>query len=182
MKNSFRFTLITAAFALILVGTPARMPAASMNQVVINRTSIDYALNKITIVGANLGTSTPSVSWQGVELVVQSFNSTTGTVVATLPNALNPGSYLLSVTTTTGTPSTATFETAFGSTGATGATGPTGATGTAGTNGTNGATGATGPTGTAGTNGINGTNGATDPTGSTGLTGATRPHRMAGSQ
>ena len=132
MKNSFRFTLITAAFALILAGTPARMPAASTNQVVINRTTIDYALNKITIVGTNLGASTPSVSWQGVQLVVQSFNSTTGTVVATLPNALNPGSYLLSVTTTTGTPSTATFETAFGSTGATGATGSTGATGTTG--------------------------------------------------
>src|SRR5260370_34504829 len=162
MKNSFRFTLITAAFALILVGTPARMPAASMNQVVINRTSIDYALNKITIVGTNLGTSSPSVSWQGVQLVVQSFNSTTGTIVATLPNASSPGSYLLSVTTTTGTPSTATFEAAFGSTGATGATGPTGA---AGTNGTNGATGATGSTGAAGTNGTNGTNGATGPTG-----------------
>jgi hypothetical protein len=56
----FRFTLITAALALILAGTPARIHAASSGQVVIDRTTIDYALKNITIVGTHFGPTTPN--------------------------------------------------------------------------------------------------------------------------
>src|SRR2546430_13906470 len=157
LNSRSKVTLLFVALAFALPNLPARMQAASSGQVIVNRTTIDYALNKITIVGTNFGSSTPSVTLQGAPLSVQSFNAVTGTVVATLPAALNPGSYLLAVTTSTGGPSTGFFDTTYGSnggtgpTGATGATGPTGTNGTNGTNGAPGATGATGPTGPTGT-------------------------------
>src|SRR2546423_5194782 len=163
MKLTFnplsKITLVVAALALTLISIPAPTYAASSGQVTVNRTTIDYALNKITIVGTNFGTSAPTVTLQGVPLTVQSYTSGTGTIVAMLPNALNPGSYLLAVTSSTGTPSTGIFDTTYGSTGATGATGATGSPGPTGATGATGSTGATGATGATGMNGMNGTNG-----------------------
>src|SRR5438874_5835636 len=148
-----KITLVVAALALTLISIPARTHAASSGQVTVNRTTIDYALNKITIVGTNFGTSAPTVTLQGVPLTVQSYNAGTGTIVAMLPNALNPGSYLLAVTTSTGTPSTGFFDTTYGSTRATGATGASGPTGSTGSTGATGATGFTGVTGATGATG-----------------------------
>ena len=90
------------ALVFTIGATPAK--AASTNQVTVNKTTIDYVLNKITIIGANFGPTTPSVTLQNTSLSVQTYNSGTGTIVASLPGPLNPGTYLLAVTTTTGTP------------------------------------------------------------------------------
>ena len=114
LNSHFKTTVRSALCALALTVILARTYADSSHQVVVDRTVIDYALNQITIVGTNFGSGTPSVSLQGAPLTVQSFNPTTGTIVAALPAGLSPGSYLLSVTTATGTPSTGAFDTTYG--------------------------------------------------------------------
>ena len=114
LNSYFETTVRSALCALALTVISARTYADSSHQVVVDRTVIDYALNQITIVGINFGSGTPSVSLEGMPLTVQSFDSTTGTIVAALPTGLNSGSYLLSITTTTGTPSTGTFDTTYG--------------------------------------------------------------------
>src|SRR5215472_17307226 len=102
IKPYTKLTLIVAVLTFARANIPAQIQATSSGQVTVNRTTIDYVLNKITIVGVNFGSTTPSVTLQSVPLTVQSFNSGTGTIVAMLPNALNPGSYLLAVTTIAG--------------------------------------------------------------------------------
>ena len=125
MTNSTDKTALVSSMVIALVFTIGTTPAkaASTNQVTVNKTTIDYVLNKITIIGANFGPSTPSVTLQNTPLSVQTYNSGTGTIVASLPGPLNPGTYLLAVTTTTGTPATGTFDVAYGSNGPTGPTG-----------------------------------------------------------
>lgn len=179
-----KVTVLAISFVLAVALT-SQTYAASTNQVTVNNTTIDYVLNKITIVGVNFGPTTPSVTLQNVTLAVQSFNSGTGTIVAMLPNGLTAGSYRLAVTTTTGTPATGFFDVAYGMTGSKGATGATGATGAqglqgiqgpqgpTGATGAMGATGATGPTGDKGDTGAIGATGATGQKGDTGAAGAT---------
>jgi len=171
-----KITVLAISFALAVALT-TQTYAASTNQVTVNNTTIDYVLNKITIVGVNFGPITPNVTLQNVPLTVQSFNSGTGTIVAMLPNGLTAGSYRLAVTTTTGTPATGFFDVAYGTSGpkgATGATGPTGATGVT------GAIGVTGPTGATGAQGMQGIQGPQGPTGATGVTGGTGPSGTTG--
>ena len=176
---------------VLAVALTSQTYAVSTNQLTVNNTTIDYVLNKITIVGVNFGPTTPSVTLQNVTLAVQSFNSGTGTIVAMLPNGLTAGSYRLAVTTTTGTPGTGFFDVAYGTSGpkgATGATGPTGATGAQGIQGPTGATGATGSQGIQGVPGSPGATGATGAkgdkgdTGAAGATGATGAMGATGAQ
>src|SRR5215472_13371892 len=169
-----KITVLAISFALAVALT-TQTYAASTNQVTVNNTTIDYVLNKITIVGVNFGPITPNVTLQNVPLTVQSFNSGTGTIVAMLPNGLTAGSYLLAVTTTTGTPATGYFDVAYGTSGPKGATGATGSTGSTGATGAQGATGSQGPIGPTGATGPQGAKGDTGATGATGAVGPTGP-------
>jgi Chaperone of endosialidase/Collagen triple helix repeat (20 copies) len=179
IKSRFKLTLFAGVFAVAFSETLPNIHAISSGQVVVNRTTIDYALNTITVVGTNFGTNTPLVALQGVPLTVQSFNVSTGTIVATLPNGLSPGSYLITVTTSSGAPSTGTFDTTYGSTGATGPQGIQGPKGDPGLTGPVGPTGSTGPQGPEGPQGPAGAQGPQGPQGPPGPAATPDPNEGA---
>jgi hypothetical protein len=168
---------LIAALVLTLTVIPPKTYAASSGQVAINSATFDFAIPNVTIRGENFGTTTPQVKLNTVPLTVTSYDSGTQTIVATLPFT-TPGSYLLAVIRSTGTPSTGMFDTTMGAVGPTGSPGPagaTGATGPTGSMGATGATGATGPMGATGPQGPQGLQGVIGPTGPTGAMGATGP-------
>jgi hypothetical protein len=165
--------LVLAVLALTLTGAPTRVHAASSHQLVIDSATADLTAHVLTITGMNFGTTAPAVSLNNMSLVVISFTPTT--IQATIPSGFTPGSYLLTVSTSSGTPFNDLFDVTIGNTGATGATGATGPTGATGATGPTGATGATGPTGATGATGPTGATGATGPTGATGATGPPGP-------
>src|ERR1044072_2214496 len=74
-------TVALSILAIINLVVAAKIDAASSGQVTINRTTIDYSTNRITIVGTNFGSSTPSVTLQGASLSVVNFNASTGTII-----------------------------------------------------------------------------------------------------
>jgi IPT/TIG domain len=60
---------------------------------VIVSATADFQANQLTITGTNLGTTQPTVTLDGQATTVVSFSNTS--VVATLPNGIAPGAYLL---------------------------------------------------------------------------------------
>src|ERR1700756_4336766 len=77
--------------AVFLAGSPlmAQLP-------IVDATTINYAVNQITISGQNFGTTAPVVVLDTTTLTLVSNNSTAG--VAKLPSGLAAGSYILTVT------------------------------------------------------------------------------------
>ena len=124
-----KLALRVSMLALILA---LSSPAFIQAQPIINRAQANLSAtpNTIAISGTNFGTSKPTVRLDGSTLAVTSFSQTS--IQATLPTALPPGSYPLSVTNQNGTAELdVTIGTAGpqGPTGVAGPTGPTGPTG-----------------------------------------------------
>lgn len=136
----------------------------------IASTQINYTTNQITISGQYFmpTASSPAVVLNGVSLAVLP-GFTDATVVANLPTGLAPGSYTLTVDTSTG--KTATFIVAYGATGPQGPIGPVGPMGPM---------GLPGPAGSQGPQGAAGATGAQGPAGPQGPQGAAGPAGTAG--
>lgn len=143
-----------------LLSAPLFAIAASNTPVVQNGT-INYLSNQITLVGSSFepGKTAPTVLFNGQALTVTSFSNTQ--IVATLPSALPPGTFNLTVTNSSG--NSVVFDMTYG------ATGPQGPVGAAGPIGPQGLTGATGATGPQGPRGLTGAPGAPGPAGANGL-------------
>src|SRR5438552_6809085 len=146
-------------------------PASAPVALVINTATVDQTNNFITITGQNFGSTPPVVKLAGIQLVIQSFNPSTQTIVAVLPMVLEPGTYLITVAATNGSTNSAQVSEFDVTIGATGPQGPKGDTG---------ATGPQGPTGPIGLQGPKGDTGAEGPAGPAGPTGATGPQGPAG--
>ena len=143
-----------------LLSAPLFAIAASNTPVVQNGT-INYLSNQITLVGSSFepGKTAPTVLFNGQALTLTSFSNTQ--IVATLPSALPPGTFNLTVTNSSG--NSVVFDMTYG------ATGPQGPIGEAGPIGPQGLTGATGATGPQGPRGLTGAPGAPGPAGANGL-------------
>jgi hypothetical protein len=117
----------------------------------------------VSITGQNFGTSTPTVTVDGQTLSVTSFSPTA--IQGTLPTALAPGSYPLTVVTGVGALRTGVLDVTVGNTGAQGPQGPAGPAGPPGPKGDTGATGPQGVTGPPGVPGPQGSTGSQGPAG-----------------
>ena len=115
---------------------------------VVRSVRIDTGSHTITIEGLNLGTAVPLVRLDLTDLNVQT--ATSQLVVADLPAAISPGSYLLSLSPGPSYGRQVLFEVAVGLDGAAGAQGPPGAPGPIGPPGPPGPAGPQGPEGPAG--------------------------------
>ena len=203
-----KLMLMTTALVTLLALAPAQTQAASppgataatkssssSNQIVIESAMANLTAHTLTITGTNFGNGTPAVTLNNDALAVTSSNPTT--IQATISNSFVPGSYLLSVSTGSGTPFNDTFDVTVGNTGATGTTGPQGPVGPTGPQGNQGiqgpqgvkgdagAQGPIGPTGAQGTKGDTGAQGPIGPTGAQGTkgdTGAQGPIGPTGAQ
>ena len=149
-------TLVILA-ALAGVVPAASGPTGTTQPVTIQRAHMDTPTRTLTIVGANFGTTAPTVVLDGFVLPLTFFGPTQ--IVATVPPtvATIPGSYGLSVTRSGTQSSTATFVItvgAVGPPGAAGAAGPQGVTGDVGPAGPTGSTGPIGPPGPGGFQGM----------------------------
>jgi len=138
MKKVVRNALFVCLFTVAAFAAP-----------VLNRTTIDYGLNQITISGSSLQprSTPPLVLFNGAALTLVSFSQTQ--IVATLPVNLQPGSYKLRVTNSQGI---AELDVTYGAAGPQGIPGMPGPAGTAGQPGISivgppGPQGATGPAG-----------------------------------
>jgi hypothetical protein len=140
----------------------------------------DSNSNTLTLTGVNFGPS-PTVTLGGVlPLTVQSSSGTQ--IVANVPAALAPGSYLIVAKFSNFT--VAVFEATIGNVGPRGPQGPAGQAGAAGAPGSPGPAGpagAMGPVGPAGPQGAAGLAGAQGPQGSQGPQGPPGPQGPAGS-
>ena len=188
---------ILAVISLAAFAAPAAAEAP-----VILRVEVDDPGARMQIFGTGFGAAEPSVTLEGIPLVVVTHTATD--IVVGLPLGGNvPGTYLLRVTQGTptgpfggrghdqfnvtigaegpqgiqGVPGPPGPQGATGPQGAQGPTGPVGATGATGAQGPQGATGAQGPTGAPGAQGAPG---PTGPPGAIGPTGATGPQGPAG--
>jgi hypothetical protein len=151
-------------------------PTASPNSIVVKKVTLSFPTDSsptMTIAGENFGSTTPTVRLEGKQLVVESFSSATQTIVAFLPAELNPGTYLLTVTTGGGSSNTTESDITIG------AVGPPGPKGD---KGDKGDTGAIGPQGIQGPQGEIGPQGPQGPAGPQGLQGPTGPIGPQGPQ
>jgi hypothetical protein len=130
---------------------------------VVNSGTINYQTNQITLTGTGFepAKTKPTVQFNGTTLAVVSFSNTQ--VVATLPAAVTPGTFNLTVTNSQG--NGVDFNMTYGPTGPQGPAGPAGA---AGAQGPAGPAGATGATGAQGPRGLTGAPGAPGPAGANG--------------
>jgi hypothetical protein len=154
-------------------------PNASPNSVVVKRVTLNFPAGSsptMTIVGENFGSTTPTVKLEGNQLVVESFNAATQTIIAFLPAVLNPGTYLLTITTSGGAVNTTEADITIG------AVGPPGPKGDKGDKGEKGDTGAIGPQGIQGPQGEIGPQGPQGLTGPQGLQGPIGPMGLQGVQ
>ncbi|MDA2920368.1 DUF1566 domain-containing protein [Desulfobacterota bacterium AH_259_B03_O07] len=101
-------------------------------------------------------------------------------IVASLPNPIGPGDYLLTVSTGNGQSQSDEYDLTIGAVGPEGPIGPAGADGAPGPAGADGADGATGPAGPAGADGADGATGPAGPAGAPGADGAAGPAGPAG--
>src|SRR5438874_7015775 len=92
-------------------------PNASPNVIVVKTVTVDFTTNSITIKGENFGTVAPTVKIAGNQLVVESFESATQTIVAFLPGVLSSGTYLLTVSTGSSSNQTSEFDITIGAVG-----------------------------------------------------------------
>ncbi len=167
--NNRRAWACLAVLGSMYVNPFGGTPANAAVQPVITAVTTDYQVDPptITIAGKYLGSVTPTVTLDGMPLVVVTYTSTQ--VTALLPANLAPGSYQLVLTN-----HTLQLQAAFDATiGAAGPEGPTGPAGPAGSPGPAGVPGATGGMGLTGPAGPQGTPGAAGPTGATGPQGLT---------
>lgn len=168
--------LMTAVFIAALGSTLNAQTTAT-----IRSASVNYPNHMLTIRGTGFDpNNAPTVTVDGVNFPVQSYNATT--IVTTTEPYTNPpaGTYLLLVTASTYSAQFEVTVVADGLQGAQGPAGPMGATGPQGPAGPLGATGAAGPTGAMGAMGATGPAGATGDTGPAGPTGATGATGAAG--
>ena len=151
---------LTLAFAF-----PASLQAAP----VIDNAEIDLSAQTVTISGTGFGTARPTVNLSTTSLTVASFSPTA--IKATLPTAVNVGSYALVVTSNSPPVSSGVIDVTIGTAGPIVTQGPQGAPGPAGVPGTTGAVGPQGATGPAGPKGDAGSQGLTGPPGPQGPKG-----------
>ncbi|HEX5235973.1 MAG TPA: IPT/TIG domain-containing protein [Silvibacterium sp.] len=144
----------------ILLLTPLLAVAASTVPVV-NSGTIDYLSNEVTLNGSGFvpGKSAPTVLFNNVKLTLLSDSNTQ--IVASLPAALQAGTFNLTVTNSSGGSSV--FDLTYG------AVGPQGAAGAAGPTGAQGPIGPAGLTGPQGPRGLTGAPGAPGPAGANGI-------------
>src|SRR5262245_46038719 len=161
----------------LLFGLATAGRAAASSAPAITSATVNYVSNVITIIGENFGIAAPTVTLNGTQLTVQSFNPGTQTIVAVMPAGLSAGTFLLAVT-TNGNQS-AQFDVTIG---IAGPLGPTGPQGPAGPLGDTGPQGPPGPTGATGPQGLAGPTGPQGPKGDPGVTGAQGPAGPTGPQ
>ena len=125
------------------------LPALAATTPLVDSGTINYTTNQITLTGTGFepAKAKPTVSFNGIALTVSTFSNTQ--IVATLPAAMVPGTFDLTVTNSQG--NTVDFNMTYGAAGPQGPAGPAGATGAT---GPRGAAGAAGAPGAAGTNGV----------------------------
>lgn len=163
---SRRFFCALIAFTIAFATTTASLTFAqttARNRMVIRSATASELPGRLVIRGANL--AEPNGAPPAVMLADQPLTVDTAVadqIIAILPNDLQPGSYLLTVSRGAGVPLNDTFEVTIGATGAEGPPGPTGATGPA------GLPGPQGPQGMQGTQGPQGLQGPQGPTGPAG--------------
>jgi IPT/TIG domain/Collagen triple helix repeat (20 copies) len=128
---------------------------------VVQSAFINYLTDQVTLSGSNFepGKTKPTVLFDGAALTVTSFSNTQ--IVATLPSAVTPGTFNLSVTNSSG--NNVVFDMTYG------AIGPQGPAGSAGPTGAQGPVGPIGATGPQGPRGLTGAPGAPGPAGANGI-------------
>jgi len=124
------------------------VPVLATVKPVIDSATPNYATNQLTIVGSSFGTA-PTVKIDAQTLTLVSHSATT--IVATLPNGISGGSYLLTVGSAGATGS---FDLSLGVAGPQGPMGPQGPQGPQGQTGAQGPAGPTGPQGAQGPAGV----------------------------
>jgi hypothetical protein len=142
---SLRLFTITIVISANVVSAASAV-APQINSAVVNA-------NQLTITGSNFGDTTPTVTLDGIPLVVAGF--TDATAIATLPGSIGPGSYLLQVSNAQNR-QTGTFDVTIG------AVGPQGPQGIPGPQGIQGPPGIQGPQGPQGIQGPQGAQGPSD--------------------
>jgi hypothetical protein len=171
-------TRLLPLFLAILLSAVLVPSAKAQGHSSVTSATVNLSAGTITINGGQFDSKT-SVSLDGVDLTIQSFNSTT--IVALLGSVTAPGTYLLSVG--NGLPSQ--FDVtvgAVGPQGPQGLMGLVGPAGPAGPSGPAGARGPVGPAGPAGQPGAVGQTGAAGPAGPTGPTGPSGPTGATGAR
>ena len=168
MKRRVHSLPITAASAVLCL-LFAHVPAAFAQAPVVLNAIIYRSLNQVVIGGQDLqpASGSPTVTLNGVQLVVASFNA--ANINADLPPALGAGTFLLVVGNGSGTDTFAVTSPIVGPEGPAGPRGLKGATGAAGPQGS------IGPTGTQGPLGPTGSQGPAGPQGVIGLQGPAGP-------
>jgi len=144
--------------ALALFSSLAARGAQSVP--VVNSGTINYQTNQVTLTGSSFkpAKTAPTVLFNGGLLALSSFSNTQ--IVAMLPAGLQPGTFNLTVSSSSGSTN---FDLTYG------ATGPQGPGGPAGPTGPQGPVGPTGPAGSQGPRGLTGAPGAPGPAGANGL-------------
>lgn len=161
---------LTAAVFLLLtlcvVEVSAQRDTRPANQLLITSTAIDYGVGWVTIHGDNLGGGPPVVTLAGQTLQVVTYGA--NQIVAVVPAAILPGSYLLTVATGAANTEFDAFNLTYGAEGPAGQEGPQGERGPEGVAGPPGPQGPVGPVGPEGPSGsltlpFSGQNNSTQP-------------------
>ncbi len=162
-----RIMAVFAAMLSLLLAAPlfAQPAATQVPQLTITKATVVTETNQLEIVGQNFGSGTPApiVTLDERPLAVQT--ATGVEIVAFLPNALPPGTYLLVVSTGPAPLNRDTFNVTIGAVGPAGPAGPAGATGPTGPSGPAGPIGPAGPAGPQGPAGPAGPQGPAGPAG-----------------
>jgi hypothetical protein len=161
------FPGLLAFFCLVSLFAGA-LRAEDKNKPVIYWAEPNYTNGTIAIEGDNFGKQ-PTVELDGKSVKVSSSNDHQITVKA--PTWVQPGTYLLKVTTGPGSKDAVKFDLAVGAEGPMGPMGPQGPAGAAGARGATGPAGLQGPAGPAGPQGLQGLQGLQGPVGAAGPQG-----------
>jgi IPT/TIG domain len=95
-RRSRRIAALLLMLALCAPLLPARAALRdNEGQVIVTRAEVDFGTNRITIMGKNFGTVTPTVRLEYETLVVVSSSPTQ--IVAVLPAVVPAGTYLLTI-------------------------------------------------------------------------------------
>lgn len=168
-------SILVTIVAVLLGVVATAYGAVPPPQLIVRQAHADLGTATLLIYGDNFGSGTPSLALGGIPLVVVTHSETD--IAAMLPAALDPGSYLLTVSRGPAVVvDTDTFALTIGAVGPAGPEGPSGPQGPAGPPGPQGPRGDVGPPGPPGATGVQG------PQGPAGPQGATGPHGPAGPQ
>jgi len=164
--------LVLLAAGAFTLGTAAAH-ADDKDDPVIVKAQPNSTISQLTIEGTNFGYDAPTVTFNGLKLMVVSHTPTK--VVVALPAGLPPATYLLTLTRhdKDRDRDSDIFDVTIGGSGPAGPQGPVGPPGSVGPPGPKGDTGAPGPTGAKGDPGAQGPTGAKGDPGAQGPTGAT---------